>query len=109
MWSFSRSRDQSRSSDWSRSRYLASTTSIINTSLQRGVNDMNREQSKTMKSKSARSFNSVRSCLIVDKIFTDKRIHRAPDCAITWRNDICLTVALSSPVTLSDTDKLDVL
>ncbi len=44
-----------------------------------------------------------------NKGFTDTRIHRAPDCAITWREDICLTMALSSPVTLPDTDKLDVL
>jgi len=44
-----------------------------------------------------------------DKGFTDTRIHRAPDCAITWREDICLTMALSSPVTLSEIDKLDVL
>ena len=42
-----------------------------------------------------------------DKGFTDTRIHRAPDCAITWRDDIYLTVALSPPITLSDTDKLD--
>ena len=32
-----------------------------------------------------------------------------PDCAITWREDICLAVALSSPITLSEIDKLDVL
>src|SRR5437899_4478973 len=44
-----------------------------------------------------------------DKGFTDTRIHRAPDCAITCREGICLTVALSPPVTLSDTDKLDAL
>ena len=44
-----------------------------------------------------------------DKISTDTRIHRAPDCAITWRDDICLTVALSLPITLSEVDKLDVL
>ena len=44
-----------------------------------------------------------------DRIFTDRRIRGAPDCAITWRNDICLTVTLSSPVTLSEIDKLDVL
>jgi len=44
-----------------------------------------------------------------DKGFTDARIHRAPDCAITWRDDIYLTVALSSPITLSEIDKLDVL
>src|SRR4029077_16186569 len=37
------------------------------------------------------------------------QIHRAPDCAITLRNDICLTVTLSSPITLSQIDKLDVL
>jgi hypothetical protein len=44
-----------------------------------------------------------------DKVFTDTRIHRAPDCAITCRKRICLTVALSSPVTLSDADKVDAL
>ena len=44
-----------------------------------------------------------------DKVFTDTRIHRAPDCAITCREGICLTVALSPPITLSDTDKLDAL
>jgi len=44
-----------------------------------------------------------------DKGFTDTRIHRAPDCAIICREGICLTVALSPPITLSDTDKLDAL
>jgi hypothetical protein len=37
------------------------------------------------------------------------RVHRAPDCAITCREDICLTVALSPPITLPEADKLDVL
>jgi hypothetical protein len=46
---------------------------------------------------------------LTDKVFTDRRIRRRPDCAITCREDICLTVALSPPVTLSDVDKLDVL
>ena len=45
----------------------------------------------------------------LDKIFTYRRIHRAPDCAITWREDIYLAVALSPPITLSETDKLDAL
>jgi hypothetical protein len=45
----------------------------------------------------------------VDKIFTDRRIHRAPDCAITCREGICLTVLLSPPVTLSDANKLNAL
>ena len=44
-----------------------------------------------------------------DKVFADTRIHRPPDCAIASRDDICLTVALSSPITLSEIDKLDVL
>ena len=44
-----------------------------------------------------------------DKVFTDTRIHHAPDCAITSRKGICLTVALFPPITLPDTDKLDVL
>jgi|SRR5215831_17134195 len=44
-----------------------------------------------------------------DKVFTDGRIHHAPDCAITSREGICLTVPLSPPVTLSDVDKLDAL
>ena len=41
-----------------------------------------------------------------DKVFTDTRIHHAPDCAITSRKGICLTVALFPPITLPDTDKL---
>ena len=45
----------------------------------------------------------------LDKIFTYRRIHRAPDCAITWREDIYLAVALSPRITLSETDKLDAL
>src|SRR5437899_7915059 len=44
-----------------------------------------------------------------DKGFTDTRIHRAPDCAITCREGICLSVALSPPITLSEIDKLDAL
>ena len=44
-----------------------------------------------------------------DKVFTDTRIHHAPDCAITSREGICLTVALSPPITLPDTYKLDAL
>jgi hypothetical protein len=46
---------------------------------------------------------------LTDKVFTDRRIHHAPDCAITCRKDICLTVALSPPIRLSEVDKLDVL
>src|SRR2546422_7935062 len=46
---------------------------------------------------------------MADRILTDTRIHRAPDCAITWREDIYLAVALSPPITLSETDKLDAL
>ena len=41
-----------------------------------------------------------------DKVFTDTRIHHAPDCAITSKESICLTVALFPPITLPDTDKL---
>ena len=44
-----------------------------------------------------------------NKIFTDTRIRRAPDCAITRREDICLIVALSPPITLPEVDKLDLL
>ena len=44
-----------------------------------------------------------------DKIFTDKRIRRAPDCAITRRESIPLNMTLSSPIKLSDQEKLDVL
>ena len=46
---------------------------------------------------------------LTDKIFTDTRIHRAPDCAITCRERISLTMTLSPLVTLPDADKLDVL
>ena len=46
---------------------------------------------------------------MADRILTDTRIHRAPDCAITCREHICLTVALSLPIALSDADKLDAL
>src|SRR3989442_15004555 len=46
---------------------------------------------------------------MADRILTDTRIHRAPDCAITWREDIYLAVALSPRITLSETDKLDAL
>jgi hypothetical protein len=44
-----------------------------------------------------------------DKVFTDTRIHRAPDCAITHGEHICLGMPLSPPVVLSDADKLDAL
>src|SRR6184192_2758319 len=46
---------------------------------------------------------------MADRILTDTRIHRVPDCAITCREHICLTVALSPPIALSDADKLDAL
>src|SRR5437899_11595720 len=46
---------------------------------------------------------------MADRILTDTRIHRAPDCAITWREDIYLAVALSPRITLSETDKLEAL
>src|SRR5213596_2690983 len=46
---------------------------------------------------------------MTDRILTDTRIHRAPDCAITCREHICLIVALSPPIALSDADKLDAL
>jgi hypothetical protein len=45
----------------------------------------------------------------IDKIFTDGRIHRAPDCAITEREDISVTMTLSPPITLSNAEKLDTL
>ena len=44
-----------------------------------------------------------------DKIFTDMRIRRAPDCAITRGERIPLNMTLSSPIRLSDQEKLDVL
>src|SRR5438309_8112286 len=46
---------------------------------------------------------------MADRILTDTRIHRAPDCAITCREHICLTVVLSPPIALSDADTLDAL
>jgi hypothetical protein len=45
----------------------------------------------------------------LDKIFTYKRIHRAPDCAIACGEHISLSVLLSPPITLSDAEKLDAL
>ena len=44
-----------------------------------------------------------------DKVFTDKRIHRVPDCAITCAERICCTMALSPRITLSNADKLNAL
>jgi len=44
-----------------------------------------------------------------DKVFTDTRIRRAPDCATSCTRHISSTVALSPPITLSDADKLDAL
>ena len=43
------------------------------------------------------------------KVFTDTRIHRAPDCAIIPGERISEKMTLSPPITLSDTDKLDAL
>ena len=44
-----------------------------------------------------------------DKSFTDIRIRREPDCAIARTGDIPSNVALSSPIRLSEPEKLDVL
>ena len=44
-----------------------------------------------------------------DKTFTDKGIHRAPDCVITCTEPTCWSVPLSPPVASSDAEKLDVL
>jgi hypothetical protein len=43
------------------------------------------------------------------KVFTDRRIYRAPDCIRMGRKRISSLVALSPPVALSDADKLDAL
>ena len=43
------------------------------------------------------------------KVFTDRRIHRAPDCVTIGHTRICCLVALSPPFALSDSDKLDAL
>jgi hypothetical protein len=43
------------------------------------------------------------------KVFTDRRIHRPPDCAATCCGRIHLLMALSPPTPLSDADKLDAL
>ena len=43
------------------------------------------------------------------KVFTDRRIHRAPDCVSIGHRHICFPVALSPPFALSDSDKLDAL
>ena len=43
------------------------------------------------------------------KVFTDRRIHRAPDCVTIGHTRICFLVALSPPVALPDADKLDAL
>jgi hypothetical protein len=53
----------------------------------------------------ARRCNQHRS----SKVFTDKRIHRAPDCASACHGRICFVVALSRPTPFSDADKLDAL
>jgi len=44
-----------------------------------------------------------------DRIFTDTRIHRAPDCAITWQERNIGTVALTTAIRLSDQEKLEAL
>lgn len=44
-----------------------------------------------------------------DKIFTDIRIRRPPDCAITRSERIPSKVTLSPPIRLSDAEKLDAL
>jgi hypothetical protein len=43
------------------------------------------------------------------KVFTDRRIHRPPDCVSIGHRHICCPVALSPPFALSDSDKLDAL
>ncbi len=43
------------------------------------------------------------------KVLTDRRIHHRPDCVGFEHQRICLHVALSPPVALSDADKLNVL
>ena len=43
------------------------------------------------------------------KVFTDRRIHRAPDCVSIGHRHICCLVALSPPFALSDSDKIDAL
>jgi hypothetical protein len=43
------------------------------------------------------------------KVFTDSRIHHAPDCAVARRRHITFVMGLSEPIILSDTDKLAVL
>src|SRR5207244_5734379 len=43
------------------------------------------------------------------KVFTDRRIRRAPDCARVGRGRIRFFVALSPPIALSDAEKLDAL
>jgi hypothetical protein len=43
------------------------------------------------------------------KVFTDRRIHRTPDCVSIGHRHICCLVALSPPFALSDSDKLDAL
>jgi hypothetical protein len=43
------------------------------------------------------------------KVFTDRRIHRAPDCATACRRRMSFVMASSPPAALSDADKLDAL
>lgn len=43
------------------------------------------------------------------KVFTDRRIHRAPDCVRIGHRRISFLVALSPPVSISDADKLEAL
>lgn len=40
------------------------------------------------------------------KVFTDRRIHRAPDCVTASRGRMSFVMALSPPTPLSDSDKL---
>jgi hypothetical protein len=44
-----------------------------------------------------------------DRIFTDTRIHRAPDCGIGWQERNIRTVALTTAIRLSDEEKLEAL
>ena len=43
------------------------------------------------------------------RVFSDKKIRHAPDCAVAWRRSICLRMSLSPLAPLSDCEKLDAL
>lgn len=43
------------------------------------------------------------------KVFTDRRIHRAPDCVSIGQGSICCLVALPASVALSESEKLEAL